>query len=520
MIRSNVAFKLVFGTMLAGVLGIFQSSEVLAASDVQIAQEVYSELQDSADGTAYVIVVLKPVPLHGAELQGQHQASVRRIQDRVLARVAAEEFCIVYQYKNFPALTGRVNAAGLAKLAVASDVVAVGPDALGEGHLNQSVPFINADQAHDLGYTGQGITVAVLDSGIDTDHPDLSDNIAPGAWHFLDQGADQGLGAEDDNGHGTNVSGIITSKGQVAPLGVAPDADILAVKVLKSDGSGWLSDWAAGVDYVVSVHGNYDNLCVINMSLGSWTLYSECPCDDVNVYNQALQAAILAAKNVGIATFASSGNQGSCSTMSSPACLSAAVAVAAVYDQNLGREPNGGTYQSNFGSSFADCYDATSGPDKITCFSNRSACNELAGPGRLITAPGRGGGTSTYTGTSQASPHCAGVAALMSEKASENCALFTPDEIVQRMKDTGNATDDPCGTYPNPIRVDAFAAISSIALKGDLNGNGVVEPGDIDSFVAVLVGTESDPDRIADMNCDDSTDGKDIQPFVETLIGG
>jgi hypothetical protein len=376
--------------------------------------------------------------------------------------MAPAEFKVAYKYRHFPVLGGRVNASGVAKLQGDANVVAVGPDAKGEGHLNVSVPFINADDVHALGYTGAGITVAVLDTGIDTDHPDLSDNIAAGAWHFLDQGANQGPGAEDDNGHGTNVSGIITSRGVITFPGVAPDADILPVKVLKFDNSGWLSDWTAGVDYVVSVHGNYAKLCAINMSLGSLDLFSSCPCNNATSFNQALQTALQAAKNAGIVTFASSGNNGSCTSMSSPACLSAAEAVAAVYDQNLGREPDSGSYQSQFGSSFGACADLTTGPDKITCFSNRSACNSLAAPGRLIQAPGIGGGASIYTGTSQAAPHVAGVAALLCQKCGAGPQSVTPDEIILALQSTGVATLDPCSTFPNPIRVDALAAIRSL----------------------------------------------------------
>jgi subtilisin family serine protease len=426
-----------------------------------VSQELYAQLESSPDATAYAIVMLRPVLMPKATLP-EIQAAVQAIQHRVLAKLTADEFSIVYQYKNFAGMTGHVNEAGLAKLAKDPDVVAVGPDALGVGHLDDSVPFINADDVHALGYTGFGITVGVLDTGIDSDHPDLSDNIVLGWYHFLDQGGNTGAGAEDDNGHGTNVSGIITSKGVVAPVGVAPDAGILAIKVLKANGSGWISDWAAGVDYVVAHKNDYFNLCAINMSLGSDDLFSNCPCDNVNTWTQLLQTAIQAAKNAGIVTFASSGNNGSCTSMCAPACVSAAVAVAAVYDQDLGREPDANTYGYYY-DGFGYCFDATTAGDKITCFSNRANnCNELAAPGRLITAPGMGGGTSTYTGTSQAAPHCAGVAALMCEKCVDIGASLTPDQIVQIMKNTGAATDDPCSTFPNPIRVDALAAVDAV----------------------------------------------------------
>jgi subtilisin family serine protease len=466
--------RLVFTFCLAVIFGVaakeaYASNRDEAGSSRLPDPAVYAELGASADGKAYVIVLLRE-PAEVADVTHQkRREAVKQVQDGVLGRLGPGDFNIVYKYENFAAMTGRINSAGLAKLAADADVEAIGPDGVGHGHLAQSVPFINADDVHVLGYTGQGITVAVLDTGIDSDHPDINDNVASGAYHFLNGGVTQGPGAEDDHGHGTNVSGIITSKGVVAPVGVAPDADILAIKVLKKTASGGttgkLSDWTRGVDYVVSHQADYRNLCIINMSLGSSILYSACPCDNGSIDVQALQRAIQAAKHSGIVTFASSGNKGYCDRMSAPACVSAATAVAAVYDQDRGREPDSNTYGFYYGSNFAYCYDATTAPDKITCFSNRSGCNELAAPGRRITGPNWPDGTVTYTGTSQASPHCAGVAALMREKAASLGISLSPNQIVQTMKDTGVATIDDCGTSPNPIRVDALAAVNEVGSE-------------------------------------------------------
>ncbi|MHC4153801.1 MAG: S8 family peptidase [Planctomycetota bacterium] len=457
--------KLIFIFVFAGVLLVVSAGAYALddkeGGDLLPEPAVYDELAASADGTAYVIVMLrKPVVAADPTRQKQREA-VQGVQDRVLANLAPGEFKIAYKYKTFAAMTGRVNADGLAKLTADPEVAGLGPDGAGHGHLDVSVPFINADDVHNLGYTGEGITVAVLDSGIDSDHADLSDNIASGWYHFLDQGADTGPGAEDDNGHGTNVSGIITSRGVVASVGVAPDADILAIKVLKANGSGWISDWAAAVDYVVANKDDYDNLCIINMSLGSNTLYSQCPCDNVDTWTQLLGTSLNAAWNAGIVTFASSGNDGSCVSMSSPACLASSVAVAAVYDSSRGREPDSGTYSCG-------CYDDPTYPDLITCFSNRNACNSLAAPGRLITSSGMGGGTSTYTGTSQAAPHCSGVAALMYEKVAGFGISMPPGQVENILKNTGVATTDLCYTSPNPKRVDALAAVSAVPPESDL----------------------------------------------------
>jgi subtilisin family serine protease len=439
----------------AAILILFAATVAGLAASTRAAvvePQVYEELSAAADARASVIVLLAPAADLATAKPAEARSRIAAAQGRVLAGLTAADFEPRYVFDVVPVITGRASFAGLQKLAAHADVLGVGVDLPVRAHLDGSVPFIHADDVHAAGITGRGVTVAVLDSGIDTDHVDLSDDIAPGAWHFLGGGSNQGPGAEDDNGHGTNVSGIITSRGLATSVGVAPDAAILAVKVLDEFGSGLLSDWIAGINYVVSHADDYDHLSAINMSLGTFALYGGCPCDNQNSTLQAAQAALQSAKNAGIVTFASSGNDGSTNAMGAPACLSAAVAVAAVYEANLGREPDAGTYA-------AGCFDASTQAEKITCFSNRSPCNELAAPGRNIAAPGVGGGTSFYTGTSQAAPHCAGVAALMTQQADSTGNALTPDQIVQIMKDTGVATVDPASTTPNPIRVDALNAI-------------------------------------------------------------
>ncbi len=447
---------------------IYATNDEELRTNQRIEPAVFTELQKSPEQKVYVVVLLEKPILAADAIRTVRQNAVKQVQDRVLQKFAPGEFSIVHKYNSFSSMTGYVNEAGLAKLAADPQVISVGPDAGGHGHLDDSVPFINADDVHSvagLGYTGKGVTVAVLDTGIDSDHPDLRDNIADGWYHFLADG--NGPGAEDDHkygGHGSNVAGIITSRGIVSPVGVAPDADILAIKVLDKEGKfSRMSDVAAGVDYVVTHQSDYDCLCIINMSLGSDAMFSQCPCDNVNyTWLQNLKASLQAARDCGFVIFASSGNNGSSTQMPAPACLSLATAVAAVYDQDLGREPDSGTYWCNFTkpNSFPECYDANTYGDLITCFSNRNGCNELAAPGRNITSSGKGGGTSTFTGTSQASPHCAGVAALMYEKA--NCYMFWPfpSWVVQHMKDTGVPTVDPYLTSPNPKRVDAFRAVN------------------------------------------------------------
>jgi len=191
----------------------------------RIDPEVLRALEASADGRVYVIVVLKePLVPSGARWDAR-RAAIRAQQDVGLARLSLEDFEPAYRYRHFTGLTGKLTATGLAKLAACPVVEGVCAGKVGEFHGRSSAGFLGVTQAREAyGITGKGYAVAVLDSGVDTDHPDLIDDLLPGAWTFLDAGATSHVGAEDDLGHGTAVSGIITGAGNLAPMGIAPDA--------------------------------------------------------------------------------------------------------------------------------------------------------------------------------------------------------------------------------------------------------------------------------------------------------
>ena len=190
--------KIVALAVLFSALALPLAQTASAASGLRVEAEVYEQLTASNDGRVYVVIATTPAILKAGQNLSILQSTNRATHDRILSTLAAGDFQPVYLWENVSGMSGYVTFSGLRKLANHTDVVAIGPDQAGHATLSSSVPYIDADNVHNADITGRGITIAVLDTGIDTDHADLSDNIAAGAWTFLDQGATQGPGAEDD----------------------------------------------------------------------------------------------------------------------------------------------------------------------------------------------------------------------------------------------------------------------------------------------------------------------------------
>src|SRR4030095_3214151 len=216
-----------------------------------ISEEV--EAAAAAGQSPRVIIFLELPEVAQGHTDHQKEA-VAQAQERVLAVLTDKEFVPRWRFENIPAPAGGINAHGRARSAGLPGVLRVDLDPPAEAHLLESVPLIQASQVQSLGHRGQGISVAILDSGIDTTHPDLSDDLVAQEC-FCSGGCcpngtsrQSGPGsAADGKRHGTNVSGIVTAKGVVSPIGVAPDADIVAIRVLDATGhSCCSSDIVAG----------------------------------------------------------------------------------------------------------------------------------------------------------------------------------------------------------------------------------------------------------------------------------
>jgi len=250
--------------------------------------------------------------------------------DKVLSIIdSGTDFKIRRQFRSINAVAADVSLQGLVQLAKDISVARIGLDVGGHGSLYQAIFQVNIDsikQTYNL--TGQNVEVAVLDTGVDTDHVDLEGALLTQKC-FADSCPNGANRAEDDNGHGTHVTGIIASQGSTAPEGGSPGVKIHAVKVLDSSNSySAASIVIAGLDHVINELPNVD---IVNMSLGTNELFSS-DCDSTYAYTRAFNSAIKILRDRGTLSFVSSGNEASANSISAPACISSAIAVGAVWD--------------------------------------------------------------------------------------------------------------------------------------------------------------------------------------------
>ena len=287
-------------------------------------------------------------------MRGSKSNSGRRAG--IIGLLPGGSFKLMREFSNFSGFAGMADAEAVEALSRHPDVWRVDLDEGGSGNALQALPLAKLDLVKSSGLGGKGITVAVIDSGIDTNHPDLVDSLVAeqcfctgGGCCPNGQATQSGAGsAEDDHGHGTNVSGIISSNGVVAPEGGAPDVDIVAIKVLDSNNSFCCSsDIIAALDWIISDRADVD---LVNMSLGTNSRF-QGNCDNATSWASDYAVAINTLRASGVAVIVSSGNEGSGVDMQAPACIANAISVGAVWDSNVGSKTQLG------------CTDATTSAD-------------------------------------------------------------------------------------------------------------------------------------------------------------
>lgn len=383
--------------------------------------------------------------------QGEKRRFIVELADPnpVLQRFSAAELKQKRRFRTIPAVAVELTYPAYLRLRAMPEVAKIDVDEPIRGALMQAVPAISGDLAKtQYPTTGKNVVVAVIDSGVDFTHPSLAGSKV--AEHCFTNGdclpsrTDESTSGADEAGHGTEVTGVIRSKGALE--GVAPDAKIISVRVLDSQNRGYTSDWLAGLDWVYQNRAT-TGVRVVNMSLVTDALYSA----SCAAQNSTFASLVTQARNAGIVIFAASGNNGSSTQTTAPACLPGVISVGATYDASLGREPDAGNYGT------PACYDAATSTTQVTCFSNTNATVKLLAPGRVITTTAIGGGSANVWGTSFSSPMAAGVAALMLELSPG----LTPQEIEQAMTSTGTPVTDARNGLTFPL-VNALGALDTI----------------------------------------------------------
>ncbi|MER6583159.1 S8 family serine peptidase [Nonomuraea sp. NPDC001023] len=370
------------------------------------------------------------------QLSGVSRAQVaNEAQQQVTAHKGVLVGTYRYAFNGYSALLTPEEAA---KLKGEPGVLTVEPDH--EVHaFAQTVPSgikrIFADQNINLDIDGTDdvrvdVDAAVVDTGVDLDHPDL--NVV--ASTNCTSGVCSGTG-DDDNGHGSHVAGTIGAiDNSVGAVGVAPGARIHAVKVLNSAGSGTLAGIAAGLDWVVARASTIE---VINLSLG---------CQGCS--SSAISNAITNATNAGIVVVVAAGNSSADASGFFPANHPDVVTVSAVTD--FDGQPGGLA-----GTITVPCRTdgATDTDDTLAWFSNYGTTVEVAAPGTCIYSTWMNGGYNTISGTSMASPHVAGAAAVLTSGSNKPTTRAGALAVRDKLKATGNLnwTDDASDGVKEPL---------------------------------------------------------------------
>ena len=357
---------------------------------------------------------------------GPLPSNIARAQQRVLSALP-KKATSVRRFRYIPFIAVQADLVVLDALMSHTDVAHVYADAIYESMLTESTSVIGANTAWEYGGTGEGQVVAVLDTGVDYDHPFLRNKVVHGgcfSTNYTSQNGEfesistcseeleEGYGinagvycGKDVFGcdHGTRVAGIVAGKGETFS-GVAKDADIMSVQVFSRFESycgetpcarSWVSDQIAGLEYIYTMSDSL-NIAAVNMSLGGGHYTSEAHCDEVN---PAMHAVFELLRSKGIPVIAAAGNSGLADGLVAPACLSNAISVG-----------------------------STSLNDEVSSFSNSAAFLDFWAPGQDVVTSVPGTSFQPGTGTSFAAPHVAGAWAILKSK--------TESATVDELKDT------------------------------------------------------------------------------------
>ena len=298
--------------------------------------------------------------------------------------------------------------------------------------LPTGVNRVDAEQTATHTNKGTGVNVAIIDTGIDLKHPDLQANIVGG------KNCSTGKSYNDGNGHGTHVAGTVAALDNgLGVVGVAPEAKLWAVRVLNNAGMGSWSSVICGVDFITSkAPANGGPITVANMSLGGGGS-SDNNCGNTN--GDALHKAICKSRDAGDAYVVAAGNSGDNASKFVPAAYDDAVITVSALADSDGL-PGGTGAPTSYGPD-----------DTFATFSNFGNAVDLGAPGVTIFSTWKGRTYATLSGTSMASPHVAGAAALYLNDNPGSTWTQIRDGLQAAGEALGFGHTDPSGLHPEPV---------------------------------------------------------------------
>ena len=426
-LKSVVLSTCLFSAILSPGISIAQDSISVIDQRAKVAKNYQALKKKAASEKVRVMVKFKQEPSSKSGNKSKASAAM----DRSLAKMQSRGLTAKKRLERSGIAVYVVDASELDQLIDSGEVSAIEEDRVAKPMLEFSVSFINADNVHSSGFDGAGGAVAILDTGIDTSHPDFGGRIVAeacfsttdpsfDAQSLCPNGSESAVGPGTggdctstgavDCDHGTLVAGIAAGVN-----GVAPGADIISIQVfslhtaLSCSNNGncvktQISDQVEALQWVLENASTY-NIRVVNMSIGGFSNYTSY-CDDT-----FLAQKIRDLKANGIATVVASGNDGYNDAVSHPGCVSDAITVGAVANHT----------------------------NWLWSGSNSSYGVDLLAPGMGIDSSAPGGGQGFGTGTSMATPHVAGAIMLLRE-INEDASV---DMMESWLKSRGVFATDP-----------------------------------------------------------------------------
>ncbi|MBI4894430.1 MAG: S8 family serine peptidase [Candidatus Aenigmarchaeota archaeon] len=373
---------------------------------------------------------------------------------------------ITHDYSTIDSFSVEIRPEDLDELSQEDFVTSIEPDPIFIAQLQTSVPLVNASvtwsrTVSGVNLTGRGIGVCIIDTGVNYTHPDLGG--CPATSDINTAGCSRVVAGydfvNDDNNpmddvdHGTHVAGIVGANGGI--VGVAPNSSIIAIKSLAPGNppSGTLSDIVAGIDWCVS-NATSLNISVISMSLGDGGTYAGY-CDGTY---PSMTAAINSAISSNITVVVASGNDGSTSGMSNPACVTNATSIGSTTDS-----------------------------DVFSSFSNRNSILDLAAPGSTINSTRIQGGYVEFSGTSMATPHAAGMFAILYQKYKLLYNAKPAVGLLESISKSSGVMIYDSGVGMSFPRIDVLNTSQQIrsTYSSHVSGNSTIERGSQVNFSAM-----------------------------------